>query len=272
MNLTKVSDAVLLLQTKALATQEREIITKVLHHLREIESRRLYSDLKYQSLFDYAVHELKYSEGQASRRIQAMRLMVAIPEIETKLASGELTVSYVAIVQTAFKQSGNTLDRREVLKKVEGLTTRQAQAVVGKPKKELTLDMIGDDALREKLRRILGKYAHSKMSLEAAINMMADKELAPKKLQRNATPAQKSKASWPTVRKHIFNRDRRCVNCGSIHALQVDHIVPRAMGGGNEPANLRLLCRSCNQRAAIESFGLSQMQRFFNSPEWVQLC
>jgi hypothetical protein len=260
MNLSKVSDAVLLLQAKALATQERDVLTRVLHHLREIESRRLYTDLKYHSLFDYAVRELKYSEAQASRRIQAMRAMVAIPEIESKIASGELSVSNVAMVQTAFIKSGKKMNRRDVLKKIEGLTTRQAQVVVGKPKKELTLDMIGDDALREKMKRILGKYAHSKMSLEAALNMMADKELEPKKLQRDATPA--PGLSFATNRKRLMAKADKCTRCGSKHALQVDHIIPRARGGTDLPGNLRVLCRSCNQRAAIRSFGLPKMSEY----------
>jgi 5-methylcytosine-specific restriction endonuclease McrA len=192
------------------------------------------------------------------------------------------------MVQTAFNQSGKILDRREVLKKVEGLTTRQAQAVVGKPQKQLTLDMIGDDALREKLKRILGKYAHSKMSLEAVINMWADHDLAPapapKKLQRDATPARKSEPmklsesppastlprapapasglSLATNRKRMLAKIDRCSRCGSYHALQVDHIVPRAKGGADDPSNLRVLCRNCNQRAAIRSFGQAKMSEY----------
>jgi hypothetical protein len=35
---------------------------------------------------------------------------------------------------------------------------------------------------------------------------------------------------------------------GSPWAGSVDHVVPRARGGGSEPANLRLAHRSCNSR------------------------
>ncbi|HWG94417.1 MAG TPA: HNH endonuclease signature motif containing protein [Mycobacteriales bacterium] len=35
---------------------------------------------------------------------------------------------------------------------------------------------------------------------------------------------------------------------GSPWAGSVDHVVPRARGGGNEPGNLRLAHRSCNSR------------------------
>jgi len=39
-----------------------------------------------------------------------------------------------------------------------------------------------------------------------------------------------------------------CQWCGATDNLSVDHIVAVANGGGNESANLQLLCRSCNSR------------------------
>lgn len=38
-SLTKISDAQLLQQTDRIAKQERELLSEVLHHLREIETR-----------------------------------------------------------------------------------------------------------------------------------------------------------------------------------------------------------------------------------------
>ena len=41
----------------------------------------------------------------------------------------------------------------------------------------------------------------------------------------------------------------RCELCGVSHdevPLDVDHIVPRAKGGDNDPSNLQVLCRTCN--------------------------
>lgn len=261
MNLSSLSDQRLLMATRELAAREREILILILHHLHEIESRRLYSDLKYSSLFDYAVRELKYSEGQAGRRIQAMRAMAAVPEIEEKISAGELSLSNVAMVQTAFFKSGRTLDRQAALKAVEGLSTREAEKVLGKPKRDLTLDMIDDEVLREKAKKVMGKYAHSKLSLEGVLHKLFDRELQP---QRTATPAPERKSSWPTLRKHIFNRDRSCVNCGTSRALQVDHVVPRSLGGYDHPSNLRLLCRACNQRAALLKLGTSTMAPYLH--------
>ena len=59
-------------------------------------------------------------------------------------------------------------------------------------------------------------------------------------------------------------RQGRCENCSSIYALEIDHRIPKALGGKNLRENLRLLCRQCNQRKAIEVFGLNKMERYLN--------
>lgn len=38
----------------------------------------------------------------------------------------------------------------------------------------------------------------------------------------------------------------RCVACGSVDRLEVDHIHPVSRGGSDDPANLQVLCKSCN--------------------------
>ena len=70
-----------------------------------------------------------------------------------------------------------------------------------------------------------------------------------------------------TVRHAVYMRDKGiCQNCGSTRAMQVEHIKPYAVGGEHSLENLRLLCRSCNQRTAIEAYGLRQMTKFLKSP------
>ncbi|PWU16697.1 MAG: HNH endonuclease, partial [Bdellovibrio sp.] len=56
----------------------------------------------------------------------------------------------------------------------------------------------------------------------------------------------------------------KCEKCGSQFALQIDHCRPWALGGDHQFENLRLLCRNCNQRAAIETFGSQKMNDFLN--------
>jgi hypothetical protein len=133
--LSMLQDQQLLTATKELVQSEREVLTKVLHHLREIERRRLYSDLGCQSLFEYAVRELKYSESQASRRLQAMRLMKEIPQIETAIANGELSLSNISQAQSLFRNQAkespadpiSKAEKIKILKSLKNKTTREGQ-------------------------------------------------------------------------------------------------------------------------------------------------
>ena len=73
----------------------------------------------------------------------------------------------------------------------------------------------------------------------------------------HAAPAPKSRASGraipAAVQREVWQRDAgRCRyvdphtgrRCTSRHLLQIDHVLPYALGGGSDPANLRLLCHA----------------------------
>jgi hypothetical protein len=155
MNLRNLNDKDLLNQIKNFVQSERDTIVKILHHLREIERRKLYSDLGFKSLFDYAINDLKYSEGQACRRIQAMRLMKDLPEVEEKIANGELSLSNVQQAQSFFREAQNNeptrvIDKAEkldVLARLENKSVREAQ-------KEL-LKLQPDAALPKERERVI---------------------------------------------------------------------------------------------------------------------
>ena len=103
-----LSDQRLLERTKELAGIEHQINVVVIDHLRELERRRLYLTIGFSSLFDYAVHELGYSDAAAWRRIKAMRLCAGVEGTRERLRDGSLTM---AELQHAFdrqerKQAG----------------------------------------------------------------------------------------------------------------------------------------------------------------------
>src|SRR6202042_2570874 len=102
MNLKTLSDDSLHNGNIETAREEREVLSRMLHRLRETERRRLFSKYKCSSLFDYAVKFLKYSSDQADRRIKAMRLLRDLPEVEEKINSGALNLTNMALVQTLF--------------------------------------------------------------------------------------------------------------------------------------------------------------------------
>jgi 5-methylcytosine-specific restriction endonuclease McrA len=47
---------------------------------------------------------------------------------------------------------------------------------------------------------------------------------------------------WQRIAK--LTRERTCEVCGTEDDLTVDHVLPKSMGGTDDPFNLRTLCRS----------------------------
>lgn len=57
------------------------------------------------------------------------------------------------------------------------------------------------------------------------------------------------------LRIMVFSRDGwKCVRCSRTSSLTIDHILPVAKNGTDEPENLQTLCRSCNSKkgASVE--------------------
>ena len=64
-------------------------------------------------------------------------------------------------------------------------------------------------------------------------------------------------AKFKAQRLRVLSRDvNTCYYCGIDNATHVDHVVPKAMGGGDELDNLVAACASCNQRKGSKSQGL----------------
>src|SRR5690349_1454832 len=103
MNFKNLSDESLERKTKTVVAYLKKGETRLLHLLAEIERRRLYSK-SHPSLFEYCVKVLKLSCGSSQRRIDAMRAMKLIPEIESKILSGELNLASISKAQAFFRQ------------------------------------------------------------------------------------------------------------------------------------------------------------------------
>jgi 5-methylcytosine-specific restriction endonuclease McrA len=50
------------------------------------------------------------------------------------------------------------------------------------------------------------------------------------------------------TKKFVFGRDgNKCRYCGTTDGeFHIDHIIPRARGGSDEPSNLCIACGPCN--------------------------
>src|SRR5438034_211096 len=88
---------------------------------RDLTSLSLFASLGFGSLHEYVIFELKYSEGAAWRRINAMRALRDVPEAETQLKCGRLTISHLASAQSfCRKENKSKEEKKQILLSLEG--------------------------------------------------------------------------------------------------------------------------------------------------------
>ena len=274
MLLKHLTDATLLKDTKFLVKEERRLTLSILFHFQEIERRKLYSDLRFPSLFEYAVSELKYSQASAQRRIEASRLLKDLPEIIGPLEREELSLTNVAAANSFFRsQKIKDPDiKRKVLKNLEGKSTRECEQILLKllglivPRKD-SLKQVSEDMfelnlsihkkVKEKWDMVKNLKSHKKMSredlLEYALDCVLEKEKKKQVVSKVVPVKVKNSRFIPkSVKIAVMKRDKgKCVQCSTRHKLQIDHVKPFSMGGTNSIQNLRVLCEPCNQRMRL---------------------
>jgi len=266
MKLNHLSDQALLENTLVLVKREKEILSEILIHLQEVQRRRLYCELSCGSLFQYCVKYLGYSEDQTYRRINALKLIREIPTVHDQISKGELTLSTLTVAQSLFKLDAN-VNRREVLSALTNKSKREAEKIVSafslnrlEQKRQIHLSL--NPAQEEKWQAVKAKLAHYNLSEEEIFERMCDQFLTPPTAVRPAPPRSSATKSIPkALRREVFrDASHQCSNCGSRFALEIDHKLPQSLGGGHDRGNLRILCRSCNQRAAIKILGIEKMK------------
>ena len=105
MNLKHLTDNTLRKDSQFAALKEKAATTVLLHHIKEVDRRKLFSEWKYSSLFEWCVKELGLCEGSAHLRITAARTLEDIPEIEEKIEQGSLTLSNISQVNQFCRQN-----------------------------------------------------------------------------------------------------------------------------------------------------------------------
>ena len=169
MNLANLSDQIILKNTKNLVIQEKKLTANIIDHLQIIEQRKLYCDLKYKSLFDYAVNELAYSEDQAYRRLSAMRLSRKVPAVKEKI-SNTTKAACQGILADLKSEKGIAPQPKKP--KVNNEGSQSVRLHLSLPK--LTMEKITD---------LQGLFAHQKLELAKIVDLMADALLEKKKAE-----------------------------------------------------------------------------------------
>jgi len=254
-----------------LCKQEKRITSEILTKLQEMENRRGYLDMGYNSLFDYLVRGLGYSEATAYQRQACVRLVKEVPEIKKKIDQGSLTLSAVT---TAFKhiRKKPVAEKRKLLKSMENKSSREVKAMFLEPTPHIKIkktEYVDKVLLRlelshkqnQKLEKLTALKSH-KHNLESLLMDLVEKELrsygidqlkAPESnkskefvVSRSKNPRQIPKR----LRNHVLmSADYKCQHpgCDSDHFLQIDHIFPVRLGGDQRKSNLQVLCAAHNR-------------------------
>lgn len=117
--------------------EERRVTYEVVELIAMVEDRKIFAARGYPSLFEWLTRKYGYSEGAANRRISAARLLRSVPELKTKLESGDLNLTSVAkahsIIRASEKAGKRALPQEikmHALKEIENKSTVQAEQIL----------------------------------------------------------------------------------------------------------------------------------------------
>ncbi|MBL6989259.1 MAG: HNH endonuclease [Bacteriovoracaceae bacterium] len=248
--------------------------------------------MKYSSLFAYCQGELGFSEQEAYRRIDAMRLGRQLPEVKKSLDSGSLSLTNANMISSLFKKCDLGDDKKvQIVSDVKGMTKKQCEVKLDKVKVELGIidapkaernHKQADGGVRlhlsikketfAKLEKLKGLLAHKKdHSTEDLLDIMLDNMIVATEKKKfkslKATKAHKQQKQTRYIpkatRQVVYEKaNGKCQNCGSIYALEIDHLESYAKSGSNDTTNLQLLCRQCNARKNIKVFGIAKIASY----------
>ncbi|MNK07782.1 hypothetical protein D3C87_257010 [compost metagenome] len=155
MNITSLSNSELMARFGKLVQTERKITHLVLECIAEIDTRKIYLERAYPSLYEFLIREFGYSPSSAIRRIESARLLRDIPEVSAKIEAGALNLSQLSKVQQAIRTVQKIEDRqledaekRSLLSKIEYTTQDQTELILAQ---ELSLPVITEE--KEKTHR-----------------------------------------------------------------------------------------------------------------------
>ncbi|MGZ3804547.1 MAG: HNH endonuclease [Pseudobdellovibrionaceae bacterium] len=136
LDLSKVPNQEILFRLEKLARSERKITYLVLYHINEVDSRKLYLGLGYNTLYKYLTQHLGYGERAAYDRMHAASLLSRSPSIGCKIEQGSLNLSQLVKVDQSLKQedkAGKALSNKgtqELLAKIENKTLFETEKIL----------------------------------------------------------------------------------------------------------------------------------------------
>ncbi len=192
----------LVTETENAIRQERLCTATVIKLFEEIYVRRLYLERGFPSLFEMATAHFGYSASAAQRRINSMKLVHDLPDLENKIESGELSLSTAATLHsffTAEKKEQKTYSASEKLRVVRSCMNKSARdvertLVTLSPEREkresltytseerLRLSVSISEDLHKKINRLKDLWSHSNPDLSTEVLLEKVVEMALEKV------------------------------------------------------------------------------------------
>ena len=262
MNLKTLKNEVLIQSTKNLIREENHLLSKVLAHLHEIETRKLYLALGYGSLFTFAVKELGYSEASAHRRIEAMRFLKKTPQAKTVVDTGKINLSNLSLLERLSREA-----KAEPQQNVEALNLLQEATSTA----EAEIKLRQHFGLENKKRVIKIEvdeetyqlWLNAKENLNEPKDFVALKKLCQaatkgesKSAKKEVRQSKKARTARVVLRRELIQKaEHRCEyvspqtgrRCDSTYFLECDHKIPYFLGGKTVQQNMRILCAQHNK-------------------------
>lgn len=201
-------------------------------------------------------------------------LIKHFPKLVTRLEYERRTEVTETVTKLTLNLSGDTLESLDRVKEL--LAHKYPDATFAQVIGFLAKDFLKrKDPLVAKKESVMVTPNCSKEKAESREVAKAS-ELVQNNLPKCDTGTEKpsvGSAITAEVRRKVFQRDKGCCTfkdhksgtiCGSTFQVEIDHILPRAMGGKNEPSNLRCLCRKHNQLMAEKNLGFKKANAWRN--------
>jgi hypothetical protein len=210
MRLRDYSDEDLLSSMTKLTGSHRELTAEIVAHLAEIEDRRLHLLAGFSSMFEFCTKALRFSEGEAFRRILAARLSRRFPAVHSLLASGDVNLSTLELLRPWLTDENHG----DLLAAVAGKGKREVQSLLAarfpqpdRPSRiwRATLEPLSEarfriefsasEALRKKLEQCQDLMSHANPSrdlsvvIERGVDLLLD-HLQRKRLKKIGRPRQ----------------------------------------------------------------------------------
>lgn len=281
-----------------LAREERKITNEILALISMAMKRRAFVEHGFPSMFEWMVRGFGYSHAAAYRRIEAARLLDVVPNAAGKLESGELNLTTLSKTQTIIRMQEKTTGQRisrpkkaEIVRMIEKKSARQVEHLLysifpeaALSTKQETTEVIDASTTRycmnldgemskdlERAKEVLSHKFPNATNAEIvgfALKFLLD-EIDPLR-QSTSAAASKRVTKSSSKRKVLQSSDGACTYqdpvsgqvCGSRHQVQIDHIIPKALGGTDNPENLRPLCRQHNLYMAEQAFGKETIEQY----------